>query len=38
MRRFACRNFQSEMFYCNGYYFNKMNGQGSVVQIIKEKN
>lgn len=28
--------FTGEMFYYRGYYFNKMHGQGSVVQIIKK--
>jgi peptide subunit release factor 1 (eRF1) len=28
--------FTDELLYCNGYYFNQMNGQGSVVLITKE--
>ena len=28
--------FTSALFFCNGYYFNKMVGQGSVINIIKE--
>jgi hypothetical protein len=29
--------FSSALFFYNGYYFNKMDGQGSVIQIIKIK-
>lgn len=28
--------FTSELYYYKGYYFNQMNGQGSVIQIIKK--
>lgn len=29
--------FTSELYYCLGYFFNVMNGQGTVIHIIKEK-
>lgn len=29
--------FTYELLYCNGYFFNTMNGQGTVIQIEKEK-
>jgi hypothetical protein len=28
--------FSSALFFCNGYYFNRMDGQGSVVQVTKK--
>lgn len=28
--------FTSSMFFINGYYFNLMNGQGSVIKVIKK--
>ncbi len=28
--------FSSALFYCNGYYFNRMDGQGSVIKISKK--
>ena len=28
--------FTSALFFCNGYYFNRMDGQGSVIQVIKQ--
>ena len=28
--------FSSALFYCNGYYFNRMDGQGSVIQVKKQ--
>jgi hypothetical protein len=27
--------FSSALFFCNGYYFNKMDGQGTVIKVIK---
>jgi hypothetical protein len=27
--------FSSELFFCNGYIFNQMDGQGSVIKIVK---
>lgn len=30
-------DFSAELYYLDGYYFNLMHGQGSVVQIIKEE-
>jgi len=30
--------FTSALFYINGYYFNRMDGQGSVIKIEKEYN
>jgi len=29
-------NFTSELYYINGYYFNRMDGQGSIIQVIKK--
>ena len=29
--------FTSELYYCLGYFFNVMNGQGTVIHIIKEE-
>lgn len=29
--------FSSDLLFCDGYYFNKMNGQGSIIKIIKQK-
>jgi hypothetical protein len=29
--------FTSKLYFCDGYYFNKMDGQGSVVKIIKKE-
>lgn len=28
--------FTSALFFCNGYYFNRMDGQGSVIQVMKQ--
>jgi hypothetical protein len=28
--------FTSELYYINGYYFNRMDGQGSVIKVIKK--
>lgn len=28
--------FTSDLFFCNGYYFNRMDGQGSVIKVIKQ--
>lgn len=28
--------FSSSLFYINGYYFNRMDGQGSAIQVIKK--
>ena len=28
--------FTSALYFCNGYYFNKMVGQGSVIEVIKQ--
>ena len=28
--------FTSQLVYCNGYYFNRMDGQGSFIKVIKE--
>jgi hypothetical protein len=28
--------FSSDLFFCNGYYFHRMDGQGSVIQVIKQ--
>lgn len=30
--------FSSSLYFCNGYYFNRMDGQGSVIKIIKKIN
>ena len=29
-------SFSSDLLFCNGYYFNKMDGQGSVFKISKQ--
>lgn len=29
--------FSSDLVYVNGYYFNLMNGQGTVINVIREK-
>ena len=29
-------SFTTELYFCDGYYFNRMDGQGSIVRIIKE--
>lgn len=28
--------FTSNMLYCDGYYFNRMDGQGSIIRVTKE--
>lgn len=28
--------FTSALFFCNGYYFNRMDGQGSVIKVMKQ--
>lgn len=28
--------FTSALFFCNGYYFNKMDGQGSIIRVTKK--
>lgn len=28
--------FSSDLFFCNGFYFNRMDGQGSIIQITKK--
>lgn len=28
--------FSSALFFCNGYYFNRMGGQGGVIQVTKQ--
>jgi len=30
--------FTSSLFYINGYYFNMMNGQGTVIRVMKTNN
>ena len=29
--------FSSALFFCNGYYFHRMDGQGSVIQVTKQE-
>ena len=29
--------FSSALFFCNGYYFNRMDGQGSIIQVKKQE-
>jgi hypothetical protein len=29
--------FSSALFFCNGYYFNRMDGQGSVIHVTKHE-
>lgn len=29
--------FTSALFFCDGYYFNRMDGQGSIIKVIKQK-
>jgi hypothetical protein len=28
--------FSSNLFFCDGYYFNRMDGQGSMIEVIKQ--
>lgn len=28
--------FSSALYFCNGYFFNRMDGQGSIIQVIKQ--
>ena len=30
--------FTSSLFFLNGYYFNRMDGQGSVIKVVKAEN
>lgn len=32
--KYSC-DFSSEMFFCEGYYLTRLDGQGSVIQIMK---